>query len=710
MNNKTKFLYDGKTASLFRLLRTYDSFIHYNVPLYPGAQENNMRTTNKFVNAMKRISKTGRAAQSRFLNREWFSSSIIACHPFRSNRISQNSRTRSKGFFTGGHRPFGVALCRCSAKEVMENKEMAVKNLNMQKRNLIHKKSARYARRVAALLIVTALISTGLLSRVQAAAGDLDLGFGSGGKVLTSFGAGSSFNWAFDVAVQADGKIVASGAAANDNLAIARYNPDGTLDSTFGVDGQVTTSLAPSSGRVAALAIQSDGKIVAGGVTATTGIPMASHFMIARYNPDGSLDTTFGSGGITITAFSNNDDLLDLAIQSDGRIIAVGWTTKTSNQSNNVAVLRYNANGTLDNSFGVLGLAEIDAFARMDIANGVVIQTNGRILVGGVTQTSSNFESLDFLLLRLNTNGSLDTSFGMGGKVTTDFSGKGDAAEGIALQPDGRIVLGGHSNNGLFFSFALARYNGNGSPDTTFGSGGKTFAYFYPITPCYATDIALLPNGKIVTSGYNYSSANLDFMLARFDSTGHLDGGFGSGGKAFTDFSGGTDQSPAIAVYGNDQIVAAGLSYLGSDSYFALARYLGDGLPTSADLSVTMSASLQSSLAGKSLTYSITVTNLGPDTAHYITLRDVIPASTTFSKISAAGWATSKPVTGGTGEVVCSKSTLAPGESVTVKLVVKVDSSVPPLITITDTANVATGYTADPDTGNNSATTQTTVP
>ena len=346
---------------------------------------------------------------------------------------------------------------------------------------------------------------------------------------------------------------------------------------------------------------------------------------------------------------------------------------------------------------------------RMDIANGVVIQPNGRILVAGHTETNFNLQSQDFLLLRLNSNGTLDTLFGIGGKVTTDFSGRDDAANAIALQPDGRIVLGGLSN-GLFFSFALARYNANGSPDTTFGSGGKTVASFYPITPCYATDIALLPNGKIVMSGFNYYSANLDFMLARFDSNGSLDGSFGSGGKTFTDFLGNTDQARAIALYGNDQIVSAGSSEQGSDSYFALARYLGDGLPTSADLSVTMSASLQTSLSGKYITYSITVTNRGPDTAHYTTLSDVIPANTTFFKISDAGWATSKPKSGATGEVVCSMSALASGESTTIKLVVKLDSNLPPFITITDTAKVTSGFTADPDPGNDSATTLTTVP
>jgi uncharacterized delta-60 repeat protein/uncharacterized repeat protein (TIGR01451 family) len=588
-------------------------------------------------------------------------------------------------------------------------KKMAIKDFTMQKKDSIHKKAARYARRVAAMLIAAALISTGLLSRVEAAAGDLDAGFGSGGKVLTAFGAGSSYNKAFDVAVQADGKIVASGIAQS-NLAIARYNTDGTLDSTFGVGGQVATSFGASWASAAALAIQSDGKIVAGGTTAPILGGNPTHFIIARYNPDGSLDTTFGAGGTTVTAFSNNDCLLDLAIQSDGRIVAVGWTQKTPNQSNNVAVLRYNTNGTLDTSFGIGGLAEIDMFGDMDIASGVVIQPNGRILVGGVTRTNSNPESGNFLLLRLNSNGSLDTLFGIGGKVTTDFSGSGDSAGAIALQPDGRIVLGGSSNNLLFSSFALARYDANGSPDTTFGSGGKTVAYFSPLTPCYASDMVLLPNGKFVLSGVNYPSANLDFMLARFDSNGSLDGSFGSGGKTFTDFSGGIDQASAIALYGNDQIVSAGSSEQGSDLYFALARYLGDGLPASADLSVTMSASPQTSVSGKYITYSITVTNRGSDTAHYITLGDVIPANTTFFKISDAGWATSKPKSGATGEVVCSMSALASGESTTIKLVVKLDSNLPLFITITDTAKVASGFTADPDTDNNSATTLTTVP
>jgi uncharacterized delta-60 repeat protein/uncharacterized repeat protein (TIGR01451 family) len=565
-----------------------------------------------------------------------------------------------------------------------------------------------------AMLIIAVFISSSLMSRVNAESGDLDSTFGNGGKVTLDLN--QPLDRAYDVAVQSDGKIVAVGGSCSPCLfTTVRYNPDGTLDTSFGVGGKVKTAVGGLSSTAQALAIQPNGKIVVGGFVQYTpqNLPTESYFALARYNVDGSLDTTFGSGGQVVTTFSKNDVLFDLAFQSDWRIVAVGWTVKTPNQSNNMAVLRYNANGSLDTSFGVDGLVEIDLFGRIDNASGVVLQPDGGILVGGRTNNNPNPQPSndydDFLLVRLTTNGTLDPTFGTNGKVVTDFFSKGDSANAIALQPDGRILLGGTASQSSFASFALARYNADGNLDATFGNAGKVFASFNPITPVRGTDMMLLPDGKIVMAGYNYIPANKDFMLARFDGNGSQII-YGSSSYVLTDFSGGLDLPNALTLYGNDQVIAAGYETQNNQLDFALSRYLGEGIPTSADLSVSMTGEVSNNSTGKYITYSINIINTGPDPACYVILKDTIPANTTFYKLASGGWVTSKPAVGGTGQVVCSKSPLTPGEAMTFKLMVKVNSNLPHnTTTITNTANITSSFTSDPNVVNNTSTTLITV-
>jgi uncharacterized delta-60 repeat protein/uncharacterized repeat protein (TIGR01451 family) len=587
------------------------------------------------------------------------------------------------------------------------------RDFNMQKSNSINKTAARYARQMAAMLIISVFISSSLVNRVKAAAGDLDPIFGNGGKV--SLDINEPIDLANDVAIQVDGKIVAVGLTGQFGtpryFTTVRCNPDGTLDTSFGVGGKVQTAVGGLYGYAFAVAIQANGKIVVGGWVEYTPPNLFKHkyFALARYNADGSLDTTFGSGGQVVTPFSHSDDLHDLVIQSDGRIVAVGWTVKTSNQSLNVAVLRYNANGSLDLSFGVGGLVEIDLFGDLDHASGVVIQPDGRILVCGRANSNPNPEPdsdyEDFLLVRLTTNGALDPSFGTNGKVVTDFFSKGDSAQAIALQPDGRILLGGSAQHGSLYSFALARYNADGSLDTTFGNAGKVHAS----TPAWGMDMILLPDGKIVMAGYSQDLfPNQDFILARFDDNGNLIS-YGSSGYVLTDFFGGYDYLSAVTLYGNDQVIAAGYATQRNQLDFALARYLGESVPNQADLSVSMTGVVKNDSTGKYITYLITIMNTGADPAYYVTLKDTIPANTTFYKFSANGWVISTPAVGGTGQVACSKSPLAPGETITFTLLVKVNSNLPKNTAITNTASLTSSFTADPNLANNTVTTLITV-
>ncbi len=297
----------------------------------------------------------------------------------------------------------------------------------------------------------------------QAASGALDGTFGTGGKVTTDFA--GDMDEAHGVVVQADGKFVAAGVAKtsrSQDFALARYNPDGTLDGTFGTGGKVTTDFNGGDDAAFAVVLQPDGKIVAAGVAKTS---RSQDFALARYNPNGSLDGTFGTGGKVTTDFAGDDDAaFAVALQPDGKIVAAGGA-KASYRSQDFALARYNPNGGLDTTFGTGGKVTTDFAGDTDEAHGVVVQLDGKIVAAGVANTS---RAQDFALARYNPDGGLDTTFGTGGKVTTDFAGGDDAAFAVALQPDGKIVAAGGADAGGSRSsyrgsgedFALARYLG----------------------------------------------------------------------------------------------------------------------------------------------------------------------------------------------------------------------------------------------------------
>jgi uncharacterized delta-60 repeat protein len=285
--------------------------------------------------------------------------------------------------------------------------------------------------------------------------GDLDPAFGGGdGKVTTDFG---DQDHADGVAIQADGKIVvagSSGGAGGRDFAVARYNADGSLDPTFDADGKVTTDFASSHDQGFAVALQGDGKIVVAGEAF---ISSDGEFALARYNSDGSLDATFGEGDGKATTNLDpveNDAALAVAIQADGKIVAAGYVRRNlfdPGYPADFAVVRFNADGSLDFNFGVGGSVTTDIESDSDQAYGVAIQADGGIVAAGPVHVPS--ATVDFGLARYNTNGSLDTTFDGDGKVTTDF-GDGDSAQGIAIRGDRRLVAVGSSAG----DFAVARY------------------------------------------------------------------------------------------------------------------------------------------------------------------------------------------------------------------------------------------------------------
>jgi uncharacterized delta-60 repeat protein len=254
------------------------------------------------------------------------------------------------------------------------------------------------------------------------------------------------------VAIQRDGKIVVVGFSFGRDWAIVRYNPDGSLDPTFGAGGFKFVSPLGIEGDswASAVAIQPNGKLVVGGFTYANGLA----FALIRLNANGNLDPSFGSGGALLTdmltGMGGDSRVAALAIQPSGKIVAAGYASIRGFYSD-FALARYTDNGTLDPTFGTGGKVLTDLGGTAGIAS-LVAQTNGRIVAGGTAGG-------DFAVARYTDNGSLDQTFGAGGTVLTDLGGY-DALSAIVVQPNGKIVAAGSSNAHGTLDFALARYLG----------------------------------------------------------------------------------------------------------------------------------------------------------------------------------------------------------------------------------------------------------
>ena len=420
------------------------------------------------------------------------------------------------------------------------------------------------------LLVLALALPAGLFGDgprpALAAAGDLDPSFDGDGRVVTLFGNGD-FSRAHAMVIQPDSKIVAAGWVSFDPtitiraFALTRYNPDGSLDSSFGVGGRVATGFDGATRPVAhAVALQADGKIVAAGATDDLTAGSGGVFALARYKPDGSLDTSFGNGGKVLTPISGTGLANAVVIQADGKIIAAGSTSPPGVVSS-FALARYKPDGSLDSSFGVGGTVVgsfNQSFAEFAQITDLALQPDGKILAAG-RRAQGVFPS-DFVV-RFNADGSRDMGFGLDGLASAALGFVDNVS--IARQADGKIVAAAGG-------FALARYNPNGSLDDTFGTGGRV-----TIGGGIARAVAIQANGKIVVAG---ATVDGDFLAARYNPDGSLDNTFGTAGRVTTDFLVPSctlcdDGANAVAIQADGKIVAAGAAA----SHFALARYLGQG-------------------------------------------------------------------------------------------------------------------------------------
>ena len=367
--------------------------------------------------------------------------------------------------------------------------------------------------------------------------GAFDPSFGTGGQTTVA-------DVAFlGTALQADGKIVAVGSEGA-NFLVARFNPDGSLDTTFNSSGTETIGFGAEA-IANAVAIQTNGAIVVAGSA-------GSNAAVARLTSNGSLDTTFNSTGTKTISFGGTSDTVRaVAIQSDGQIVLAG-----SNGSD-VVVARLNAaDGSLDTTFDSTGMQTVTFGGAMNFASAVAIQSNGQIVVAGGN-------GADFAIARLNSDGSLDTTFN-GGTKTVSISGGGvDSATSVAIQADGKIVVAGETPS----SFAVIRLNpADGSLDTTFNGTGEQTVSFGGTD--FLASVCIQPDEKIVLIGATTQGGNL--AIARLTTAGVLDTSFNGTGEVATS-SGGTETASAGLLTPEGRIVAVG--FQGSNGF--VARFIG---------------------------------------------------------------------------------------------------------------------------------------
>lgn len=412
----------------------------------------------------------------------------------------------------------------------------------------------------------------------------LDPSFGTNGgwtPTRISTDPTSPTDYATSAAVDSMGRIVAVGYSqrpntppSNKNFAVARYNSNGTLDTTFNGTGYRSDQIDIYDCGSNAVAIDANNKIVVVGSGEFWG--WGYDMAVVRYNTDGSRDNSFGSGGV----FHNNPDghvhtgdtsnSLAVTIQSDGKIVAAGAGSyyTGSGFDYQFAVARYNTNGSLDATFNGSGQEFINMSpSKPSGKNGsaaytVKVDAQGRIVTAGYSGNAST-GNYDFAIARLNASGGLDTTFNTTGKAMVDFGG--DAyLYGMAIQPDGKILLVGHTFVNSKNELALARFNTDGTLDNTFGTGGLV-ATLVSGRQAGGKQVLLEPDGSFFVVG-NESDGSLatnQMLLAHFWANGTLDNSFGTNGSALADLGGGSLGATNDGVMHGDNVVAVGSVYLG---------------------------------------------------------------------------------------------------------------------------------------------------
>ena len=419
------------------------------------------------------------------------------------------------------------------------------------------------------ILYITVLYFSFTCLGIAQSPGDLDKTFGNNGKV--NLGIVGYYDVAQEVALQKDGKIVVAGygmksLASFKGLSMARYLQNGEMDYDFGNLGVIHKVTMNLEGEVNSVVIQKDDKIVVVGysISPTTN---NEEITLVRFTENGKVDKSFGNKGLIVTEISSEKEVGEsIAIQPDGKIVVVGTTQH--NPSFDVVLVRYDEYGHLDPYFGIGGIVITDINSGVDIGKSLVIQSDGKLIVSGFTYVGNKFF---MTLLRYDSNGVLDPTFGESGIVITDISGKRGRMD-LALQNDWKIILVGPSEVEKSHHFTLLRFNKNGSLDKSFGKNGVTKTIIGDYSE--AESVALDSYGNIVVAGTT-ELGNEAFVVAMYNQAGKLETGFGSNGIVKTNFiENSVDRAHSVIIDNYGNIIVAGET---KNKYttFGLVRLIG---------------------------------------------------------------------------------------------------------------------------------------
>lgn len=439
--------------------------------------------------------------------------------------------------------------------------------------------------RIAHTLALAAALMVASAVAAAAAPGQLDPSFGAGGTVVTEFP--SSYSGARAVAVQADGRIVAAGFAHTNNsiisdFALTRYDASGALDPTFGTGGRVRTDFGGRFDEALAVAVQPDGRVVVAGSSSDAN---GSDMAVARYNSDGLLDTSFDGDGMALVDFGSEASARAVALQPDGGIVLAGGVSQPVGGGCCVAdfaLVRLTSVGALDSSFDGDGRVVTDFLAGADnghdVAQAVRVQADGRIVAAGAGV--AGVVSVDFAVARYLADGSLDPAFSDDGLVTTDFVGYFDEIRDLAVDTSGRLVAGGQScefpgNADEVCDFGLARYTSNGTLDRRFGRKGRVRTDLGADLSEGIRGVVVQADGRIVAAGDTSGPGASDVGLTRYRSDGRLDRGFGVNGVVITPVSPSTDEVGGLELQADGRLLVAGTTAISQSFGFFVSRYLG---------------------------------------------------------------------------------------------------------------------------------------
>jgi uncharacterized delta-60 repeat protein len=415
--------------------------------------------------------------------------------------------------------------------------------------------------------------------------GTLDTSFDSDGKAFTSFQqGGEAFAITLQqdgrIVVAGRATVFTAGGGTETIFALARFREDGLLDGSFDGDGMLSMQVGISMGSARSVEIQPDGKIVAAGFAFPNGTGLIYlDFAVIRLNPDGTPDTTFDSDGIALPHLTDShDSVFDMVIQSDGKIVAAGRAGNGGTSQDTLGIVRLNIDGSLDSSFNGTGIVMMTGNPRPTIANTISLQQDGKLVAGG-TGIYCCGSSEDFTLVRYNADGTPDNSFGAGGRLNHDTSLDRSFARAVAMMPGGKFFVAGVTGEDNTRDFAVIKYNSDGSPDLSFGIGGKVVT---PVTPDgdEALAVAIQPDGKVVVAGsggfpFDPPQSN-DAIIVRYNPDGTLDQAFDGDGKVVINL-GGTEAVTSLSIQADGKIVTGGYAWIGGDAEAVLTRLNTDG-------------------------------------------------------------------------------------------------------------------------------------